>query len=535
MKILNPTRKIIFGGLITIVPFFGGAVTPIDTITERPAKDVIVRYGYNSRLKIKSGFYLQIYKGKTLVKGQYESNERSGRWKFYSISDTLQLEGNYQTGQRVGKWRAYYRNGQLSCEENYADGFLERSCRGFYPNGRVSFIKTYKNNKVDSLETYFYENGDVWYTRNYKDGILNGPAEKYYANGNIEEQEIWKDGKRDGDYRHYYENGVLWEYVQYKNGGVWNVIKCNGPEAKPESCATIKGGVKNGTGFVHFYDANGRLISEENYSDGKKEGMAKYYKYNLLTREGKYLADQKDGLWRYYNENGKLYAEISYLGDKQTGNAVYYSGNGRKISEGNFYNDKKDGTWWVYSEDGFTKWEFNYKNGKLEGKSKKYDLGNLVREGAYKDNTRNGPWTFYCDGIAHKKFDFSAAFYPVNSSNRPSVHPGEAEEIVSFAEHLPEFPGGQTKLDEYIDDNAVYPDYLNDKNIVGTIIVSFIVSSTGEITEAEIEKGIQAGLDEEAVGIILAMPRWNAGMSSGQPVAVRCKLPIHFSTDADDD
>ena len=523
--------------LIMLFPVFADATTKVDivfdTITESPAKDVLIKYQHNKTLNIKEGFYTLSYKNKVLIKGEFSLNQRDGLWQFFGMNDTLQLKGNYRADKKDGMWKSFYHDGKLSCQEYYLNGSKEDLCIGYFPDGMASFIKSYKNNRVDSVEMYFYEDGKVWFTKNYKDGKLNGLTKKFYENGNIAEFEMLKDGKRDGDYRQYYDNGILWEYTIYKNGGIWNIINCNSPENKPGKCIPVKDGIKDGTGVARLFDIKGRLRSEEKYEKGLKDGYAKYYKDGLMTSEGNYRDDKKEGLWKYYNETEKLYAELHYLKDKPEGKAVYYYNNGQKSLEGTLKNGERDGIWVSYSEDGILKWEFTYVNEKLEGKTKKYDLGKIVSKGVYKDNTRVGLWTFYNDGVAYSKIDFGNLPNSTNTENRPMIHPVESEQVYSFAERMPQFPGGQRNLEEFLKKNTIYPEYLKDKNIEGTIIVSFTVSSTGEITDAKILKGIHIELDKEAIKIILSMPRWDFGMISGQPVAVQYKLPIKYGEETD--
>jgi protein TonB len=103
------------------------------------------------------------------------------------------------------------------------------------------------------------------------------------------------------------------------------------------------------------------------------------------------------------------------------------------------------------------------------------------------------------------------------------------EEIFDVVEEQPEFPGGTAELMKYFRDNIKYPKISRDNNSQGKTFVKFIVNSDGSIQDAEIIKS--AGdmyLDEEAVRVIEAMPKWKPGRNLGKAVRVKFVLPVNF-------
>lgn len=95
-------------------------------------------------------------------------------------------------------------------------------------------------------------------------------------------------------------------------------------------------------------------------------------------------------------------------------------------------------------------------------------------------------------------------------------------------EVMPEFPGKEAGLLQYIKSNLKYPKEAAKKHLEGIVYVSFVVYKDGKVRDSKILKGIGAGCDEEALRLINAMPDWKPGTQNGKPVAVQYNLPIKF-------
>ncbi|PWJ57650.1 TonB family protein [Dyadobacter jejuensis] len=104
----------------------------------------------------------------------------------------------------------------------------------------------------------------------------------------------------------------------------------------------------------------------------------------------------------------------------------------------------------------------------------------------------------------------------------------EGKKIFAVVEQQPEFPGGQEKLFQFLGDNLKYPEEATRANIEGKVVVSFVVTETGEIGQAKVQKGIGHGCDEEALRVVKAFPKWTPGAQDGQAINVRYVLPINF-------
>lgn len=98
-------------------------------------------------------------------------------------------------------------------------------------------------------------------------------------------------------------------------------------------------------------------------------------------------------------------------------------------------------------------------------------------------------------------------------------------------EELPQFPGGEVKLTEFVDHTIVYPAKAKRKGNVGTSFISFIVKETGELAEIQTKKGLPgcSECDVEAMRMVKAMPLWIPGRKDGKAIPVQVVLPVRFS------
>lgn len=100
--------------------------------------------------------------------------------------------------------------------------------------------------------------------------------------------------------------------------------------------------------------------------------------------------------------------------------------------------------------------------------------------------------------------------------------------IFQIVEEMPEFPGGEPKLMEYISDNIQYPQKARETGIQGRVFVGFVVEPDGSISNVKILRGIGGGCDEEAIRVIESLPKWEPGKQRGKAVRVAYQLPILF-------
>lgn len=106
----------------------------------------------------------------------------------------------------------------------------------------------------------------------------------------------------------------------------------------------------------------------------------------------------------------------------------------------------------------------------------------------------------------------------------------EGEEERFIVEIMPTFKGGDPRVEfkRYIASKMVYPPEAAQNGVKGRVYVKFVVNNKGELTQAEIYKGIHPELDNEALRVIKSSPLWEPGIQSGMKVSVTYIFPINF-------
>ncbi len=135
------------------------------------------------------------------------------------------------------------------------------------------------------------------------------------------------------------------------------------------------------------------------------------------------------------------------------------------------------------------------------------------------------------------------------------------DKIVEVPEVLAEYPGGQSEMWKWLMINIKYPPMARDWGVSGRVHVQFVVEKDGSITNiktlpAPAGKGLneisvmgkstnaeetteelerkeneakaRQALEDEAIRVVKAMPKWTPGSVKGQPVRTKFILPISF-------
>ena len=108
------------------------------------------------------------------------------------------------------------------------------------------------------------------------------------------------------------------------------------------------------------------------------------------------------------------------------------------------------------------------------------------------------------------------------------VENSDMVDVYTIVEQMPEFPGGNEKIVEFISSNTQYPQEAKEKGVQGRVLVNFVVDTDGSITDVKVMRGIGSGCDEEAVRVVKSMPKWQPGRQRGEAVKVAFTLPFTF-------
>ena len=104
------------------------------------------------------------------------------------------------------------------------------------------------------------------------------------------------------------------------------------------------------------------------------------------------------------------------------------------------------------------------------------------------------------------------------------------EEAFFLVEEMPKFMGRDPNtFSSWIQRNMVYPQSAVQNRISGRIQIYFEISSTGQVVNVQVLKGLTTELDNEVVRVILSSNGlWTPGRQRGRPVKVQFNFPINF-------
>jgi TonB family protein len=132
-----------------------------------------------------------------------------------------------------------------------------------------------------------------------------------------------------------------------------------------------------------------------------------------------------------------------------------------------------------------------------------------------------------------KTEDSKTMVKPTNKTedSKTEVKPTNKNQVYDVVEKMPQYPGGEKALLEYIGQHLRYPADAHQNGIQGRIIVRFIVNESGKVGDAEVVRGVYPSIDAEGLKVVNSLPDWIPGEQNGKKVAVYYTLPITFKLD----
>ncbi len=190
-----------------------------------------------------------------------------------------------------------------------------------------------------------------------------------------------------------------------KREGLWIRVYKSNPKVM-----YYRGTFKNGvpTGVFEFYDEKGMLKSTVDhiqdttindvvnfYADGKTVNSKGRY---VGKKVGKTWERQKQGLWEFFDTEGRLIRFENYKDNLLNGESKVFYANGQVSHEMSYLNDKLNGPFTEYTVEGKISKKGNYKNGIYDGSIVvNYDSGKKKEEGKFVNGMREGSWNFYLE------------------------------------------------------------------------------------------------------------------------------------------
>jgi antitoxin component YwqK of YwqJK toxin-antitoxin module len=195
------------------------------------------------------------------------------------------------------KAMAFYSNGNVAIESNF-NGYKKNGFfRVFYKNGNLKMQKYFANGVMFLPLIELYEDGKILSLLYSKDGNNNNWIYRLWnTSGKLIKVSISIDSSRHGSHQiNYFENGQIES----------DIIADFGKQP-------IKYYYKNGQLKLEAFiiDSPYYYVGEVNewYENGCRKTMGNY----MESFESVYGANKKDGIWKYWNKNGKLIKQEVY-------------------------------------------------------------------------------------------------------------------------------------------------------------------------------------------------------------------------------
>jgi len=81
---------------------------------------------------------------------------------------------------------------------------------------------------------------------------------------------------------------------------------------------------------------------------------------------------------------------------------------------------------------------------------------------------------------------------------------------------------------KFLSGSIKYPVIAQENGIEGKVIIGFIVSKNGVISDVQVLRSLDPSCDKEAVRVVKLLPRWIPGKQNGVNVNVKYTLPVAF-------
>ena len=106
----------------------------------------------------------------------------------------------------------------------------------------------------------------------------------------------------------------------------------------------------------------------------------------------------------------------------------------------------------------------------------------------------------------------------------------DSEKVYNSCQVMPQFPGGEKAMMEFIATNLKYPQQAVKDDVQGMVLVDFVINTEGKATDPKIVRSLSPECDAEVIRVVSLMPAWTPGQQDGETVNVKYTLPVMFKT-----
>lgn len=497
---------------------------------------------------------LQLY-----CQGMFSNGAATGQWKTYNpLTGNLSMDEFYRNAERNGEAH-YYREGRIETyhfSEGRRDGYYSYQDRygmnitGNYINDMRNGDWTwstsesleratlsFKDNERSGTLNLYNRNGTLVCSAEYHGGVQHGNTHLYDTNGNLCFKALLVDGTLRSivDYRNKDVAVVSYSNLQedhmticFEKDGEKTTVTYQHP-VKPISfngCSTIEmafivDSIWEGTLFpttVEHTNTHGVVTVRGRFENGEKTGVwtFRYPEQGVMA-----IINYDNNNEKFLTLSGEPYSGVFELFDytlgikevKKIKKGIIKKQKMYNMVSGKRYREPLDCDYFPVQKE-----ERNYKFGGIPNMDSLFSNSiNWYRN--YSDN-----WlTFHIQG--NPSFQPSlidqAVLWPSNLLNRAlSLYKTKTKA---------HFPGGETALLKYLNDNIVYPKLAQTSSISGEVLVSFVVEKDGSISNATVLRDIGGGCGQEALRVVKSMPQWIPEEIDGEIFRTQFTLPITFT------
>ncbi|MFC2137765.1 TonB family protein [Bacteroidota bacterium] len=258
--------------------------------------------------------------------------------------------------------------------------------------------------------------------------------------------------------------------------------------------------------FIEDFFLNGKRQMAGSYKslnpENKHGEFMWWYSNGQSSMKGKYVDDEREGLFYKWDSLGVLLSETDYSQGYFHGEKKIYYSNGNIKKKSHYNNGLLEGEIKEWYENGQLKNSYIISNRQLNGVVESYyENGKQLRVDIYKDDK-------LIKGVCFTKNGSDTAYYP-------------------FFERA-EFKGGINGFRKYIESKLVYPEIAAKHGKEGRVNIYFVIDTAGNLVEEEIIRSDNRLLNSTALNVVRSSPKWKPGKINGELVRMSFVFPVVF-------
>jgi protein TonB len=239
------------------------------------------------------------------------------------------------------------------------------------------------------------------------------------------------------------------------------------------------------------------FLYKKDWSDAKDIKEASYFMHMQKENDTAFVC-------RYYNVAGPMIKMETYKDSDLSipmGTFSWFNENGSLDSTGDVYNGRKDGNWY-YMES---------------------DSANVAVHEEYE----RGRFQKRIDHLNKKTTYANGSIVPFKSEEEKE----DTARTFTSVQVEASFPKGLRGWRTYLEQNLKIPDRFTNLlkgNGRATVIVTFRVDKTGNVSNVQVQKSAEWSVDMEALRVIQKSPKWEPATQNGKAVIYRQRQSITF-------